>query len=105
MIYSASSDSLSEATINFKVGFYTAQALIDNGSSDSFISDAWLKQYNLPVSPYKEQVSMAQASVSSPIIGLCTTILYIGDAVYHDVKLHILLSLCSDIIPAQRYEN
>ena len=41
---------------------------------------------------------MAQASVSSLIVGLCTTTLHIGDAVYHDVKLCILPSLCSDVI-------
>ena len=89
---------LSETIITIKDDTYIAQALINSGSSDSFISDAWVKQYTLPVSPYKGQVSMAQASVPSPIVGFCTTILHIDDAVYHDVKLRILPSLCSDVI-------
>ena len=51
-ICAASLDSLSETNIAIKVGTYTAQALIDSGRFYTFISDAWVKQYNLPVSHY-----------------------------------------------------
>ena len=76
----------------------TAQALVDNGSSESFISDPFVRKHHLVVTPSGGQVSMAQPSLSSSVIGLCTTTVHVGDEAYRDFELLVLPSLCTDLI-------
>ena len=92
--------SLSDSTTAVTVGpnLHTAQALIDSGSSDSFISDSFVKKHNITVTPFDGQVSMAQLSLSSSVVGLCTTTIHVGDTAYGDLRLRVLPSLCSDIV-------
>ena len=76
----------------------TAQALVDSGSSERFISDPFVKKHHLTVTPSGGKGSMAQPSLSLSVNGLCTTTVHVGDEVYRDLELHILSSLCTDII-------
>ena len=99
-VYTAVLGPLSGSTIEITVGpkLITAQALIDSGSSESFISDLFVKRHHLTVTPFGGQVSMAQPSLFSSVIGLYTTTIHVGDEGYMDFELRVLPSLCTDII-------
>ena len=99
-VYTAVLGPLSGSTIEITVGpkLLTAQALVDSGSSESFLSDPFVKKHHLAVTPSGGQVSMAQPSLSSSVTGLCTTTVHMRDEVYRDLELRVLPSLCTDII-------
>lgn len=89
---------LQKSLCSSKINGISVQALIDTGSSDNFVSQAVVEKLNLLTDPEKGNVSMADTSFSSKILGSCTVKLELGDETYHDVKLKILPSLCSDIV-------
>ena len=61
-VYTAVLGLLAGSTIKITVGpkLLTAQALVDSGSSGSFICDLFVKKHHLEVTPFGGQVSMAQ---------------------------------------------
>ena len=100
IVYMAVLGPLSCSTIEIIMGpkLLTAQALIDSGNSESFISDPFVKKRHLAVTHSGGEVSMVQPSLSSSVIGLRTTTVHVGNEVCRDLKRRVLPSLCTDII-------
>ena len=73
-------------------------ALIDSGSTHSFINQQVVEQLALPVIKTLVQVSMASQSHSNSVSGYCVSDISISDRLYKQVKLFVLDNLCADII-------
>ena len=101
---SASLGPLKQAALYVLVGKYGAgTALMDTGSSGSFISLGYVRKHRLYMKPAAGNVSMASSSLRASIKGQCTVDLNLLREWYPDVKLSVLPNLCSDIILGQDF--
>lgn len=89
---------LSKATVSVKVNSTLADALIDTGSSESFVSKQFVQHHSLPCRPGKLSVAMASTSLNSEINEVCLAKLELSGHVYEDVKLYVMKNLCADVI-------
>ena len=88
---SASLGSLKQAALYVLVGKNGAStALIDTGSSGSFISLGYVRKHKLQMKPAAGNVSMASSSLKASIKGQCTVDLNLLGEWYPDVKLSVL---------------
>ncbi|XP_064104081.1 uncharacterized protein LOC135213917 [Macrobrachium nipponense] len=97
-IVGASPKCLEKSITPLKLNGSSVSALIDTGSSDSFVRHDVVDLNKLTMSPEHGKVSMADESLSSNILGLCTVDLELQGETYHGVELKVLQSLCSDVI-------
>ena len=81
-IIAACPNSLSHASVNASVNGNTLSALIDTGSSDSFISHTEAEQLNLKIHPSKQDISMAVTSLETHVIGHCFADIDLNQHVY-----------------------
>lgn len=99
ILLAASSAGLSRATVTAVIQGHELQALVDTGSTESFISEKCVSDLKLSVHQCKPtKVSMAATSLSTAISGCCIETLSVQDRMYADVKLSVLPYLCSDLI-------
>ncbi|XP_072401032.1 uncharacterized protein [Diabrotica undecimpunctata] len=75
-----------------------ADALIDTGSSVSFINEDFANLCKLPRKPCTQTVSMASLSHTSEFKGVTTQNIKIGDHSYDNINLLIVKNLCANII-------
>uniref|UniRef100_UPI00358E7549 uncharacterized protein n=1 Tax=Myxine glutinosa TaxID=7769 RepID=UPI00358E7549 len=102
-IYTAFLGNLSQATVNVLVNGNKCRALLDTGSSESFVCQRLVKAYKLCVHPGTGRVSMASSSLSTRIAGHCLVNLELKGCTYRDVRLSILPDRCSDVILGQDF--
>ena len=81
-ITAACPNSLSQASVNVSVYGNTLSALIDSGSSDSFISQTVAEQLNLKIHPSKQDISMALTSLKTHVIGHYLAVIDLNQHVY-----------------------
>ncbi|XP_054260530.1 uncharacterized protein LOC128985173 [Macrosteles quadrilineatus] len=90
---------LSKAVVPVQLNGVDAYALIDTGSSGSFINQSSALRFNIPVIPCNGgEVSMASTTLRSSIKGYCKINLKLQDHTYKNVVFSVLTNLCSDII-------
>ena len=99
----ASSGCNLKAITDVIVNSHQAKALIDSGSSLSFIDPSLVHKLKLSVQPESKEVSMASLEHQSKIEGSCSVKLGIQDQTYNDVHLFIMNKLCTDIILGQDF--
>ena len=97
-IVGAAPSSLIKTTCTSRVNETPATVLIDTGSSDSFVKENLVRNNQWMVLPDDGEVSMANASLSSKVVGFCNVGLELLGEHYSGVKLRILPDLCCDII-------
>jgi len=85
---------LTEVTVNNK----TAQALIDTGSTCSYISQDFVKKYKLRYKQAKILANMANSSLQTEITGVCYLNLKFLDYAYKDCKFYVMSDLIADSI-------
>ena len=90
--------SLSNATVTVKVNRHNTRALIDTGSTESFISENIVKKRALTVRPGSSQISMATGDLTKETKGFVLVDLEFKGSCYRNIKLSILPNLCSEII-------
>ena len=91
--------SLSNSVINVKVNHtLPAFALLDTGSTLSFVSESFAKLNNLTVIPYSSRVTLATESNSSTVRGACDVTLDAENIDFGGVRLLVLGNLCADLI-------
>ena len=73
-------------------------ALIDSGSSESFIHPNLVQELGLQSSVSSKKVAMASTSFSSQIVGTVNVDLKLNNTLYSNVKLSILHDLCVNVI-------
>lgn len=96
---------LKKAVLVVRINDVRLAALIDTGSTESYISKDAATQCRLKVLPFSGNVSMAQTSLKSEISGICYTDLSVNERTYHSVRLGILKHLCCDIILGQDFQR
>lgn len=74
------------------------RALVDTGSSLSFINQRFVEMCNLPVKPYFGRITMANSSLSSDITGCCTVTVKLQNHVYSNIEVLIMKNLCTDFL-------
>ena len=104
-ITAACPKSLSHASVNVSVYGNTLSALIDSGSSDSFISQTVAEQLNLKIHPSTQDITMALTSLKTHIIGHCFADINLNQRVYKSTRLGVLKDLCSDIILGHDFQK
>ena len=95
-------NNLKRAVISIELNNNTTEALIDTGSSESFICKNIVHELKLTVNPFKSKVSMAESSLSVDIIGyvIINNMKMRGNN-YANIKLLVLKNLCADVIIGQ----
>ena len=96
-------ESLSRAITNVTIQGVVLQALIDSGSTDSFISTSTVKSLNIKVNRSSGTVAMASTSLLSTIHSECKVDLIVNGNVYSKVKLAVLENLCCDVLLGQDF--
>ena len=90
--------SLTKSTTMVSVDGFEATALIDSGSSESFIHPGLVKSAALHVYPSSGTISMATSSLATNVSGYCLVGLVFGGRTYSRVRLSVLPELCADLI-------
>jgi hypothetical protein len=98
-------ESLKQASVNVSIGGIELTALINSGSSESFISETMAKKLSLKLHPSTQKISMALTSFRTQILGHCFTDIVINQLSYSSIRLGVLKDLCSDIILGQDFQK
>ena len=97
--------SLTKSSIGVIINHQEATALVDSGSTDSFIHPDLARACSLTVHPSQETISMATKTLTARIQGHCSADITIDNRVYSDIKLHVFPGLCADIILGQDWQS
>ncbi|XP_055882384.1 uncharacterized protein LOC129925800 [Biomphalaria glabrata] len=97
-ITAASSFSLSRAVMKIQVNNITLDALIDTGSSESYISASAVRKYRFKTFHSSKHISMANTNLTGYTRGHVNADIKSKGSSYKDFKLHILDNLCEDVI-------
>ena len=95
---------LTQASLTAKIADTEVSALIDSGSSMSFINKDTAKRLNIEINPCFDNVSMA-TSLTENIYGCCYVDITVNGSNYSNVKLRVLKNLCSDILLGQDFQS
>ena len=96
-------DCLTHASLTALIANTEVSALIDTGSSSSFINADTAERLGMKIIPFYENISMASSLSTENIHGYCNTDVQINGSDYNDVKLKVLKNLCSDILLGQYF--
>ena len=94
----AASPSLAKSTTTVSINGYEAKALVDSGSSESFIHPKLVKSAALHVYPSSGMISMATSSLTTKVNGYCLVDLVFEGRTYPQLRLSVLTELCADLI-------
>ena len=97
-------DCLSRASLTAVLADTEVSALIDFGSSCSFVNEHTAHLLKLRIVPCRDNVSMASSALKGNVFGCCNVDLRINDCNYFDVKLKVLKNLCCDILLGQDFQ-
>lgn len=97
-ISAAAPSCLKKAIVKVLLNNIEADALIDTGSSQSFVDQSFLYKNKIQFVPGKGKVSMASTALSSSIVGHCFVNLNLQEHSYVHTRLAVLSDLCADMI-------
>ena len=87
-------NALQQSYLTVRIGNFSIKALIDSGSSESFIHPDVVKKCNLSVNNHCKTIALAQASSTAQTSGTCQAVLFVNDREV-PVNLSIMPGLCS----------
>ena len=90
--------SLVKSTITVSIKGRDVKALVDSGSSESFIDPKLVEAITLHVHPSSGKISMATSSLSTEVAGYCLADLTHNGRKYSNLHLSVLPGLCADLI-------
>ena len=90
--------SLSNSITKIYINGNETTALVDTGSTESFISQEFALKLGLQVHHATGKVSMASSSLTSDIIGYCIVDISLKGKLYCRIRLSVLHNLCSAVI-------
>lgn len=97
-IIAASPSSLHKAIVPAYIKGIRAEALLDTGSSKSFINFDFAKLCSLKMKPSQQTISMASLNHTSSVKGETCLTLTLGKHTYENIQLLVVENLCSDMI-------
>eukprot|EP00794_Sanderia_malayensis_P010294 gene10294-11355_t len=89
-ISAACPESLAQASVDVSISGNRLTALIDSGSTDSYINESIANKLDLKFHPSAQNISMAQTSLKAHVIGHSFTDITIDGSTYPSVRLGIL---------------
>ena len=92
------------STVPVSVNDRPVNALIDSGSTISFINPETLNRLKIPIHPSQDHITLAASQISTTH-GHCFADLKVNDKLYPKFKLCVLPRLCSTIILGQDFMN
>ena len=95
---SACPGSFLPASLPISVNGTCLTALVDSGSSESYINFFICKKLNLDVYPTSHQVQMASTSMKIKSTRFCLVDIHIHKSKYDAIRLNLFDDLCSDVI-------
>ena len=98
-------DCLTHASFTALIANTEVSALIDTGSSSSFINADTAERLGMKIIPCYKNIPMASSSSTENIHGYCNTDMQINGSDYNDVKLKVLKNLCSDILLGHHFQS
>ena len=90
--------SLSQAIVSVKVEGIPLQALIDTGSSESYIASSVVHKHNWNILGTRKHIMMANKSLSSYTEGFCCLSILYKQSLYPRFKLSVMPNLCTDVL-------
>ncbi|KAI5652144.1 gag-polyprotein putative aspartyl protease domain-containing protein [Phthorimaea operculella] len=100
-ILAAAPASLRKTTVKINLNNIRADALLDSGSSITFINNNLARSMDLKRKPSRRAVALASSNNISYTEGHCYATIEIGNHKYERHPLHILAGLCADVIIGQ----
>ncbi|KAI5643531.1 gag-polyprotein putative aspartyl protease domain-containing protein [Phthorimaea operculella] len=100
-ILAAAPASLRKTTFKVNLNNIRADALLDSGSSITFINNNLARSMDLKRIPSRRAVALASSNNISYTEGHCYATIEIGNHKYERHPLHILAGLCADVIIGQ----
>lgn len=97
-LLAAAPGSLFKSLIKVDINGTSADALIDTGSTDTYISEAFTSEAKIPVFSGTGCISMASTSLQSHISGYCFVNMKVLGHHYPNLRISILKDLCADVI-------
>ncbi|GFW69689.1 retrovirus-related Pol polyprotein from transposon opus [Trichonephila clavipes] len=89
---------LQKSIIKALVNTIQLSALIDTGSSLSFLNEKHVAKCKLKVDPYLGKIPMTNSSMVTETEGVCKVNLKIENFTYQNVELLVMKDLCSDVL-------
>lgn len=96
---------LQKAITKAKIGGRDANALIDSGSTGSFISKSIAESLKFEIVPSHQEISMADTSFKTNVLGSCLADVSLNGHDYRNVRLGVLENLCCDMIVGQDLQS
>lgn len=97
-ISAASPSSLLKSTISVSINNYKADALIDTGSSLSFINEELARLLKLRKKHCQQTITLASLCHTSPVSCYCNATIQLEKHCYKNAQLLVVRDLCADII-------
>jgi transposase InsO family protein len=97
-VSTTSQNCLRKSIVEIKVNGTKLNALIDTGSSLSFINHALVEKCRIKSLPYFGKIAMANSSLSAEPTGRCNANIEIEGYTYKGAAMLIMKNLCSDVI-------
>lgn len=94
----AAPESLTKCLIKIKLNNVVADALVDTGSSETYINEHFASIINVPIHSSTGYISMASTALQSQISGHCFVDLEMMEHKYRKLRLSVLSDLCADVI-------
>ena len=85
---------LAEITLNN----ITTQALVDTGSTNSYVSEEFVKKHNLPNKTVNYVANMANSMLQTEIMGVCYLNLTFSEYAYNNFQFFVMSNLIADSI-------
>ena len=89
---------LAKTMIKVRIDCYVLNALVDTGSSDSFINQNIVRQLNLPSVPSSKTINLASSAITLTDGIVTVPRLEVDGNVYKDFPLSVLPGLCCDVL-------
>ena len=98
IIAAAGPASLRKALISVSVGDNQFTALIDSGSTESYVNSSIPQKYGWNVVPSTNVISMASTNLTRETKGHCFVEMKYGNTLYSNIKMSLLPNACADMI-------
>ena len=90
--------SLQKSSMKVMVNNVQADALVDTGSTESFINKNFAETSRIKIFPSKSTIYMANTSLTSNTSGHCFINLELQGHIHQGIKISVLPALCADIV-------
>ena len=97
-ILAASPNCLRKSVVRVTLNGQPADALIDTGSSESFINENFVHTLKLKINPHRGIIAMASTNLNATTVGYCHVDLEISNYKHTNIKLSIIRDLCADLV-------